>query len=122
MDAPPEQFFQEHGVAVPFAKSGMNSVDDAQAWPEPDLSLVSSERIAPPEYPSHCEVRRVSHAGTFRFHSDQLFLTQALNGEHIGLEEVEDGLWNLLYYDTLLGRLDEHNLTITGAPSLRRGC
>jgi hypothetical protein len=67
-------------------------------------------------------VRRVSSAGTFRLHSGQHFLSQALNGEYIGLEEVQDGLWNLIYYDTLLGRFNEHTYTITGAPSLRGEC
>jgi hypothetical protein len=31
-------------------------------------------------------------------------------------------LWNVLYYDTLLGRFDERTNVITGAPSLRGGC
>jgi len=37
-------------------------------------------------------------------------------------EEVQDGIWNILYYDTLLGRFDQRNKTITGAPSLRGKC
>ena len=65
------------------------------------------------------EVRRVSNAGCFRLHSGQHFLSQALNGENVGLEEVSDGFWNILYYDTLLGRFDERTRPITGAPSLR---
>ena len=36
--------------------------------------------------------------------------------------EVHDGLWNIIYYETLLGRFDEHTHTITGAPSLRGEC
>ena len=56
-----------------------------------------------PSIPPHFEVRRVSNAGTFRLHCGQKFLSQALNGESIGLEEVHDGIWNILYYDTLLG-------------------
>jgi putative transposase len=80
------------------------------------------ERIAPPEYPGHFEVRRVSTAGTFRLHSGQQFLSQALNGEYVGLEEVQDGLWNIIYYETLLGRYDEQTHTITGAPSLKKKC
>jgi len=35
---------------------------------------------------------------------------------------VDDGIWNIIYYDTLLGRFDERTHTITGAPSLRREC
>lgn len=78
--------------------------------------------IPPPTHPGHFEVRRISTAGTFRLHNGQQFLTQALNGEMIGLEEVREGLWNVLYYDTLLGRFDEQSRTITGAPSLKKDC
>jgi len=80
------------------------------------------ERIAPPEYPGHVEVRRVSNAGTFRLHSGQYFLSQALNGEDVAFEEVQDGLWNIVYYTTLLGRFDERTHRITGAPSLKEKC
>jgi putative transposase len=80
------------------------------------------ERISPPDYPGHVEVRRVSNAGTFRLHSGQYFLSQALNGEHVAFEEVQDGIWNIVYYTTLLGRFDERTHTITGAPSLKEKC
>ena len=40
----------------------------------------------------------------------------------IGLEEVQDGLWNVLSYTTPLGRCDERNRTITGAPFLKKDC
>ena len=40
----------------------------------------------------------------------------------IGLEEVHDGGWNVIYYETLLGRVDERTRTITGAPSLKKDC
>ena len=79
-------------------------------------------RIIPPSYPGHFEVRRVSTAGTFRLHNGQQCLTQALNGEMIGLEEVQDGRWNVIDDETLLGRFDEHTRTITGAPSLKNDC
>lgn len=83
---------------------------------------VYPERIAPPEYPGHIELRRVSNAGCFRLHCGQIFLSQALNGQTIGLEEVQDGVWNILYYHTLLGRFDERTKAITGAPSIRGAC
>jgi transposase InsO family protein len=72
------------------------------------------ERIALPEYPAHLEVRRVSAAGTFRLKAKQPFLSNALADEHIGLEQVGDGLWNIVYYMTLLGRIDERHGRITG--------
>lgn len=61
------------------------------------------------------EVRRVSTAGTFRFVTRrQPFLSHALSGQDIALEEVEDGIWNIVYYQTLLGRIDERTARITG--------
>ena len=72
------------------------------------------EHITPPAYPAHLEVRRVSSAGTFRLHSQQPFLSHVLRGEDIGLEEVADGIWNIVYYRTLLGKIDERSLDITG--------
>ena len=80
------------------------------------------ETLSPPEYPGHIEVRRVSNAGTFRLHSKQRFLSQALAGQHIGLEQINDGIWNILFYNTLLGRFDEPKNNITGAPALRKKC
>jgi putative transposase len=78
------------------------------------------ERIPKPEYPGHLEIRRVSNCGAFRINCAQVFLSQTLNGEDIGLEEVADGLWNIVYYNVLLGRFDERTKTITGAPSLKK--
>ncbi len=72
------------------------------------------EQIVPPFYPAHMEVRRVSTAGTFRLHSQQPFLSHTLMGEDVGLEEVGDGIWNIVYYRTLLGKIDERSLLITG--------
>ena len=46
--------------------------------------------------------------------SSQPFLSQVLQGEDIGLEEVGDGIWNIVYYSTLLGKIDERTLHITG--------
>jgi len=78
------------------------------------------ERIRPPEYPGHFEVRRVSEAGTFRINNSQIFLSSPLVNEYIGLEEVNDGIWNIVYYDTLLGRVDERTKKITGAHGSRK--
>jgi putative transposase len=71
------------------------------------------ERIAPPEYPTHFEVRRIRASGTFRFHGLDPFVSHALEGTDIGLEEVVEGVWNIVYYRTVLGRLDERSGLIT---------
>jgi hypothetical protein len=35
-----------------------------------------------------------------------------LTAEHVGLEEIDDGVWNLLFGEVLLGRLDERSWTL----------
>ncbi len=64
-------------------------------------------RIVNPEYPGHFAVRLVSNVGTFRLKKHQLFISQTLQHQFIGLEEIDDGVWSIFYYDVLLGRLDE---------------
>jgi hypothetical protein len=53
-------------------------------------------------------------AGTFRLKAKQPFLSNALADQYIGLEEVGDGVWNLVYYRTLLGKIEERTGQITG--------
>jgi transposase InsO family protein len=69
-------------------------------------------RMPSPQYPGHFETRLVSNAGCFRFKKQVVFLSQALKQEWIGLEEVEDGIWSLHFYDVLLARLDEREMTL----------
>lgn len=77
------------------------------------------DTLAPPDYPGHLEVRRVSSCGTFRLKTGQIFLSNALANEHIALEETGDGLWNIIYYKTLLGRFDQRDGKITGYVSVK---
>lgn len=72
------------------------------------------DRVAPPVYPGHMEIRRVGTSGTFRWHTTHVFLSHALQGRDIGLEEIGDALWNIVYYTTLLARFDERTRVITG--------
>lgn len=69
-------------------------------------------RLPQPQYSGHFETRRISNAGTFRFKKHQLFISQALNQDWIGLEEVDDGVWSVYFYDVLLARLDEREMTL----------
>jgi putative transposase len=71
-------------------------------------------KLAEPEYPGHYLVRRVSNAGTFRFKSRQLFLSDTLLQEQIALEETGDGVWSLYFDDVLLARLDERDFKLRG--------
>lgn len=73
-----------------------------------------SGRLRRPEYPGHFEIRKISTFGAFRFHSKQIFLSNALVHDYIGLEEIDEGIWNIVYYNTVLGRLNRKTGKITG--------
>lgn len=72
------------------------------------------EQRPQPEYPSTMMVRRISTGGTLSWQGRPLFVSEILRGEDLGLEEVADGVWNLVYYRTLLGRIDVRSGEITG--------
>ena len=77
------------------------------------------ETLPRPEYPAHLAVRRVSTVGNFCWHSRHIFLTETLSGQDIALEEIGDGIWNIVFYRTLLARFDERTRTITaGGPPM----
>lgn len=65
------------------------------------------ERIPKPEYAAHFEVRRVRRTGTIRFRGCEAFVSEVLTGEQLGLEEIDDGVWSVFFYDTLLARFTE---------------
>jgi len=92
---------------------------EALAMATPASVYVPSPRPFPsvipgPQYAGHLLVRRVSKAGTFRFRARQLFLSDTLMEEEIALEETEDGVWSILFYDALIARLDERDWRICG--------
>ena len=68
--------------------------------------------VPKPEYPRHLEVRRVSNAGTMRFRKRPVFVSQALIQEDVALEEIDDGVWSLRFYDVELARLDERDFKL----------
>ncbi len=60
-------------------------------------------------YPGHYEVRRVRPKGDIKWQGRQIFISETLQRQPVGLEEVDDGLWSLYFGSVLLGRYDERN-------------
>lgn len=59
------------------------------------------------EYPGHFITRKVQTDGSILFQQKKVFLSRTLGGEHIGMEEVEDGIWSVSFSTMLLGRYSE---------------
>ncbi len=64
------------------------------------------ERIEPYEYPAHYLVRRVSRAGTIRVFHNQIFVSNTLHEYYVGLEEVDDGVYDLYWCFYQIGRYE----------------
>lgn len=52
----------------------------------------------------HFLVKRVTNAGTFRLKHRLVFIANAPRQHHIGLEEVDDGIWSIYLGRVLLAR------------------
>lgn len=74
-------------------------------------------KIPPFEYPGHYERRRVSKNGGIRWHHDWVNVSQVVAEEIVGLVEVDDRVWEVWLGPLRLGRFDEANLKIVGAPT-----
>jgi transposase InsO family protein len=64
------------------------------------------KRIDRYEYPGHYIVRRVSRAGTIRVFGKQIFVSHTLDEDYVGLEEVDDGVYDLFFCFYQIGRYE----------------
>ena len=105
-----EHFVQVRNLERPHEALGQKIPADLYATsPRPYPS-----RVPEPCYPGHFEVRCVRPTGEIKLRGRLLFLSEALRGERVGLEEFDDGLWSLYFAQVLLGRLDERDFQVYG--------
>ncbi len=64
------------------------------------------------EYPDRFEVRYVSANGGIRWNRDWINVSTTCAGEYVGLEEIDDGIWNVFFGPLKLGRLLERHMKI----------
>ena len=57
-------------------------------------------------YPTHMETETVSDEGTIRYGVHRIFLTSALRGERIGLEEIDERHRRVNFAHAALGLID----------------
>ena len=64
------------------------------------------------DYPRNFLIRLVSASGEFCWRNKHVFLSTALAGQHVGLEETDDGIWSIYFASEELGRLDVRTNTV----------
>jgi putative transposase len=73
-------------------------------------------RTPEPEYGSACQVRRVREQGQFRWKSENVFLSCALEGESIGLLAEDERFYTVYFAAFPVARFDSHGLLIAPLP------
>jgi len=66
------------------------------------------EQLPELEYPAYYRVATVSSHGAMYCFGRIIYVGHILTGERVGLEEVNDGIWNVYFGPLLLGHLDLH--------------
>lgn len=69
-------------------------------------------KLPPLEYPDRFEVRYVSANGGIRWNKGWINVSITCVGEYVGLEEIDDGVWNVYFGPLKLGRLHERHMRI----------
>jgi hypothetical protein len=62
--------------------------------------------IEPHDYPAHYLVRRNSRAGTIRVFHKQIFVSNTLHEDNVGLEEKDDVVYDLFFCFYHIGRYE----------------
>jgi hypothetical protein len=75
------------------------------------------KRVETYDYPAHFLVRRVSRAGTIRIFKNQVFVSNTLQEDYVGLEEVDDGVYDIYLCFYLIGRYTLQTNKIQGIVS-----
>jgi putative transposase len=57
-------------------------------------------------YPDHFEVKPVCSSGVIYVHNGQVYVSHLLVGENVGMEEVDDGIWDIYFGPMRLGGFD----------------
>ena len=69
-------------------------------------------KLPPLEYPDRFEVRYVSANGGIRWNRRWVNVSIVCVGEYVGLEEIDDGIWDVYFGPLKLGRLNERRMLI----------
>ena len=70
------------------------------------------DKIPPLEYPDRFEVRYVSTNGGIRWNHAWVNVSTVCAEEYVGLEEIDNGIWNVFFGALKIGRFEERTMKI----------
>ena len=74
-----------------------------------------SSRLPEINYPDHMKIRRIRVHGAIKLDNKDLFVSQSLAGELVGVEQINEDNSRLWYCNYLLGQIDHRKWTLTPA-------
>jgi putative transposase len=114
---PPKQSFRAQQKQFDFFRESYNCERPHEALGQqtPASCYQPSGRIyttVPEEltYPEYFAVRRVQDNGTISMRGNMVYITHLLKGYKIGLDEIEQGVWDAYFGPVRLGRFDERDV------------
>ena len=63
-------------------------------------------KVPEPDYPAEAAVRRVRHSGEIKWQGELVYISEALVGEPVAIEETDGGEWTVRFYAHPLGVID----------------
>ena len=105
-----EEFMREYNEVRPHEALGQKPPG---SFYEPSLRRYP-EKIREPGYDEGIHVRRVKRGGEIMFKSSNYYLTELLAGERVGIQEVDDGCYEIRFGFHPIGIIDLHLGKITG--------
>ena len=67
------------------------------------------ERLPEPSYPAQAAVRQVRGNGMIKWQGETIFISSALEGEAVAVEETASGHWQVRFFDVPIGVIDLAN-------------
>ena len=64
------------------------------------------DRLPEPDYPARAQVRKVRSNGEIKWQGGLIFISEALIGEAIAIEEIDEDHWQVRFFDVPIGRID----------------
>ena len=97
-----DRFREEFNRERPHEALGMKCPGDLYQRSKREMP----KRMEPYDYPGHFLIGRASRAGTIRVFHKQVFVSNTLHEDYVGLEEVDDGIYDLYFCFYQIGRYD----------------
>ena len=93
---------------------------EALGYDTPAQHFVASPRVYPvrledPWYDATHQVRRVKRGGTIKWQGAEVFVSEAVSGELVGVAEAANGDWIVRFTDVELGQIDRQTRRFTPA-------